>query len=428
VFPLFAAFYYWMPYASRRPLSERIGRWVFGLMFAGFNIAFFPMHFTGMAGMPRRVHTYPEGLGWEVLNLVSTLGAFMIAVAVLLFLIDVARNFRMAGERNAGDVWKAGSLEWLPSGNYSNRSIPIVSSREPLWDQPGLARDVEAGAYYLPGTATGRRETIVTSAIDARPQYLLLMPMPGWPPVLSAVFTAAFFLLLTAKLVAASVACGIVAVALILRWLWDTDLGVVHAPVDIGGGIRLPVYATGRQSHSLWASGILALVSGSLYASLVMSYLYLWSSGRDGWPAPSALPSGVAAIASTVLLLLCIVLIRAAGSMLAGRSGTAAVVAGLLATVALCAAFGIDLQAHLATGLDPRESAYGAIVYAVQCVQGFFVAVAVLMSAYTLARGLAGKVDAVRRVTFDNTAWMGRYVSIQGLAGVMLLHLFPRLA
>ena len=126
VFPLFAALYYWMPFASRYALSERVGRWVFGLLFAGVNLAFFPMHVTGLAGMPRRVYTYGEATGWGALNFASTVGAFMMAAAVALFLFDFARKFRFASEDNAGNVWDAGTLEWLPNGNYSSRSIPHV--------------------------------------------------------------------------------------------------------------------------------------------------------------------------------------------------------------------------------------------------------------------------------------------------------------
>ena len=199
VFPLFAAFYYWVPYVSATPLSERLGKWSFWLMFAGFNVAFFPMHLTGLAGMPRRVYTYAEYLGWGPINLLSTVGAYVIAAGVLVFLLDMALHFRVSSQ-NAGNVWNAGTLEWLPSGNYASRSIPIVTSREPLWDQPGLAEDVKAGRYYLPNTATGGRETIITSAVDARPQYLLQMPGPGWSPLLAAFGTAGFFLLLTVKL------------------------------------------------------------------------------------------------------------------------------------------------------------------------------------------------------------------------------------
>jgi cytochrome c oxidase subunit I+III len=428
VFPLFAAFYYWMPYASRRTLSERLGRWVFGLMFAGFNIAFFPMHVAGLAGMPRRVYTYADGLGWGMPNLISTIGAFMIAAGVLLFVLDVIRNFRMAGDRNAGNFWDAGTLEWLPNGNYSNRSIPIVASRQPLWDQPGLASDVEAGAYYLPGSATGRRETMVTSAVDARPQYLLLMPMPGWPPLLAALFTAAFFLLLTAKLVVLSMACGVAALAFILRWLWDTDQGPVHPPVDVGGGVILPVYVTGPRSHSWWAMGVLLLVSGSLYGSLVMSYLYLWVTGREGWPALSALPP-------LPFPFVCLLLLGAAGLAVHGAGRAvgcgkirAALVGLTVAMVCVVAAFGVELYAQQAAGLDPGASAYGAIVSAAIVVQGFFVAVVFLMAGYTVARALRGKLSAVRRVTFDNTVLMSHYTVGQGVAGLALLHAFPRIA
>ncbi|HEY8580565.1 MAG TPA: cytochrome c oxidase subunit I, partial [Beijerinckiaceae bacterium] len=192
VFPIFAAFYYWAPAASRRPLSETLGKTAFWLMFVGVHVTFFTMHITGLMGMPRRVYTYVPELGWGMLNFVSTVGAFMIAAGVLVFLVDLARNFRPF-QGDAGNVWNAGTLEWLPSGDHQTRSIPIVTSREPLWDQPHLARDVEDGRYYLPNAATGRRETIVTSPIDATPQYLLPMPGPSWPPFLAAILTAAFF-------------------------------------------------------------------------------------------------------------------------------------------------------------------------------------------------------------------------------------------
>src|SRR5215207_7807778 len=111
VFPLFAAFYYWAPAFSRRALSERLGRIAFALIFLGFNVAFFPMRITGLIGMPRRVYTYPAGMGWELPNMASTLGAFMVAAGVLVFLLDLVRNLRPTLSEPAGDVWKAASLE-----------------------------------------------------------------------------------------------------------------------------------------------------------------------------------------------------------------------------------------------------------------------------------------------------------------------------
>ena len=84
VFPLFAALYYWSPLVTGRLLSEKVGKWAFWLMFIGFNAAFFPMHITGLIGMPRRVYTYPGHLGWNALNMISTVFAFVFAAGVLL--------------------------------------------------------------------------------------------------------------------------------------------------------------------------------------------------------------------------------------------------------------------------------------------------------------------------------------------------------
>ena len=90
-----------------------------------------------------------------------------------------------------------GTLEWLPTGLYGTRSIPKVTSREPLWDQPGLAEEVEAGGHYLPGAPTGGLRDDRRQSAGARPQYLLQLTGPGWMPIGAAAFTAAFFLLLT---------------------------------------------------------------------------------------------------------------------------------------------------------------------------------------------------------------------------------------
>ena len=428
VFPLFAALYYWIPTASSRPLSERLGRWAFALMFLGFNITFFPMHITGLLGMPRRVWTYPSGLGWDTLNFVSTVGAFMIAAGVAVFLYDLARNFRPAAGAGAGNIWGAGTLEWLPSGTYSVRSIPIVTSREPLWDQAGLADDVVAGRYYLPGAVTGGRETLVTSAVDARPQYVLQLPGPSLPTVLAAVFTAGFFLLLTVKLVVPAVISGVLAIGMLIRWLWSTDPGPTRAPAEIGGGLRLPVYAVGRVSHSWWAVVILLLVIGSIYASLLGSYLFLWLTSPEVWPRPSQLPPLVWPAISAVLLVAAAALpgyaSRALGS--AGRGALRGFRIAMAAAVPLLvAALGVQLHGHWETGLRPTDSSYGAAVYAIIGFQGVMVAAVVIMNVYTLARSFCGLLDSQRRATFDNTRLLWYYTVGQGLVGVVLVHAFP---
>jgi cytochrome c oxidase subunit I+III len=425
VFPLFAAIYYWMPYTSRNALSERLGRWVFGLMFVGFNVTFFPMHITGLAGMPRRVHTYAAGYGWETLNLVSTVGAFMIAGGVLLFVIDVARRFRMSSEGNAGNVWNAGTLEWLPNGNYSNRSIPIVTSDYPLWEQANLAEDVEAGRYYLPNAPTGGRETIITSPLEAKPEFLMRMPMPGWAPLIAAVFTAAFFLLLTVKLVVISALCGVIAIGALMHWAWYLDPPPLPEPVDIGGGVRLPAYMSGPRSQSWWAMVVLMLVSGSLYGCAIFSYLYLWTIAPGIWPAAERLPDVVFAVAEAGLLLAGSLVMGFANRWLrAGRLGAMGIsmVVGLVFLVTA-----VLLAMRAQSGFSPVDSAYGAVAHLFVALEGFYVLVVVLMALFALARAVRGKLDPVRRITFDNARLFWHYTVAQSLIGIVLIHGFPRL-
>ena len=429
VFPLFATFYYWTPMVSRNMLSERLGRWVFWLMFLGFNIAFFPMHITGLQGMPRRVWTYPSEMGWDLLNMISTIGAYMIAAGVALFVIDLFRCFR-AGQ-GPSNPWGAGTLEWLPNDVYAMRSIPRVTSREPAWDQPNLGRDVEQGAWYLPGAPTGGRETIVTSPIEAEPQYIIRMPGPSWTHFFAAVFTAAFFLLLTIKVVIPALVCGVIAIVSCLVWAWELDQGYDKGDVDIGGGIKLPTYMSGPNSHSWWAMVVLMLVAGSLYTAYVFSYLYLWTASPAVWaPAGSPAPPSLAWPGASALLMA----VGALAVIAAGRqlpvNGRIAIASGLLivfGAVCLVAALVIEILGHLNTGLRPTDNGYGAMVYMASALTGQLAFTLVIMSLFTLARALTRKLDKVRRVTLENTAILYYYTVGQALIGLVLIHGFPRL-
>ncbi|MGE0717894.1 MAG: cbb3-type cytochrome c oxidase subunit I [Alphaproteobacteria bacterium] len=428
VFPLFATFYFWAPLFSRRPLSERLGRWCFWLMFIGFNVAFFPMHLAGLAGMPRRVWTYPADIGWDLPNLVSTAGTYVLACGIFVFIVDLARNFRSGS--GAGNVWQAGTLEWLPNDVYSTRSIPHVTSRYPLWEQPGLARAVEAGAHYLPDAPTGTRETLVTSAVEAQPQFVLQMPGPGWSHVLAAAFTAAFFLLLTVKLVWIASACGALALLFCLVWSWGLDPGPAKGEVPIGGGMRLPTYMTGPQSHGWWAMAVLMLVAGSLYLAYVFSYLYLWTVSPEVW-APAAAPSPpspVWPLGSATALLGGLGFMIVAGRTLPapGRRGVVAPVALLLAAALFVGAVAVEVLGHLEAGLDPRASAYAAMVFMAGVLAGQTVAAVVVMALLVAARIIARRTDRARRNSFDHTRQLAAYAVAQTSLGLLLIHGFPR--
>jgi cytochrome c oxidase subunit 1 len=189
VFPLFGAFYYWFPKFTGRMMGERLGKWNFWLMFIGFNVAFFPMHIAGLRGMPRRVYTYPAEMGWGLLNLVSSIGAAILAVGILLFVVNVLLS-RRRGEVAGPDPWAAGTLEWATSsppspGNFA--SPPVVASRFPLWSKGGVAGTVS-------GLADDRREVLVTSVLDAVPDHRAVMPEPSIWPFVSAVAVTVLFI------------------------------------------------------------------------------------------------------------------------------------------------------------------------------------------------------------------------------------------
>ncbi|QNM81873.1 cbb3-type cytochrome c oxidase subunit I [Sphingomonas sabuli] len=414
VFPMFAAFYFWTPMVSRRPLSESIGKWVFGLMFAGLHLAFFPMHLSGLLGMPRRVFTYLPSSPLDLLNLMSTLGAFLFASAVALFLVDLVRSFRWApAEGSAGNTFDSGTLEWLPSGLYSTRSIPVVRSRYPLWDDPDMARHVEAGRYLLPNSATGLRETIVTSPVQAEPQYVEIMPGPSPWPFWAAVSTAVFFLSLTVQAYAVAAGAAIVMILSTMRWLWETDRPIRQQTADVGAGIMLPTYATGRDSHGWWALNILFVVMAMMLFILVFSIAYLRGVHPEGWiPTQSWWPLaaifGLNGIAAALAV---------GGQALLRRwpEGARSVWFLLaIAPVALAIGTWMDASAWQAAGLAPTASGQGATTFAMIAQQATAVGFALLMGMYAIARGGRGLLVGPRSATVDVIARFMVFTALQG--------------
>jgi len=189
VFPLFGAVYYWFPKITGRMLNETAGVWNFALFFVGFNVTFFPMHILGLIGMPRRIYTYPAELHWGGYNLVASMGAVMIAASVLVFLINVASSLTRG--RPAGDnPWGASSLEWAtasPPPVYNFDFVPVVASREPLWDQA-------EERLVMEGLASSSREILCTTAVEAEPDLRHPLPGPTLWPLLTAVATTALFI------------------------------------------------------------------------------------------------------------------------------------------------------------------------------------------------------------------------------------------
>ena len=136
LFALFGAFYYWYPKVTGRMLSETLGKWHFWLFVIGFHMTFDVMHIPGILGMPRRIYTYEPRPGWETLNLIVSIGAFIQAAAVLVFVYNLIVSY-WKGAKASNDPWDAWTLEWAvssPPPAYNFATIPVVASRRPLWD------------------------------------------------------------------------------------------------------------------------------------------------------------------------------------------------------------------------------------------------------------------------------------------------------
>jgi cytochrome c oxidase subunit I+III len=423
VFPVFAALYYWLPLVNGNRLSERLARWVFGLMFVGFNVAFFPMHVTGLLGMPRRVYTYAADLGWNGLNLLSTVGAFMFALGVAVFAWDAWRALRRP-ERRVGNPWNAPTLEWLTSEDYGNRSIPRIASVDPLWDDPGLAREVEEGRHYLPRTATGARETIATSPVAASPRYVLVLPGDSWLPLIAAAGTAAFFLLLTVKLTVLAWICGVIAVAAILGWMWASDRESVHADVEIGTDERVPVGASGTASHAWWAAAVMLVVDLSIFACFAFAYVHVTMRLQICPPPGAALPAPQQAVAAGTLLVLGSLLVRLATRAVGKRRLPWFVLAALGCALA---AWVLDVRGLTSAGLDPTASAWAAAVAALASYQGLHVAALLVLAPYLAARAWCGLLGSRSRASLDTIALVWHMTTVQGIAGMLAVRLVPLL-
>jgi len=216
VFPLFGAFHYWFPKFTGRMMSERVGRWSFGLMFAGFNIAFFPMHLLGLQGMPRRVYTYPAEMGWGGLNLLATAGAVTLLVGILLTLVNAVRSAR-SGVPAPADPWGGGTLEWAtasPPRMCNFPALPVVHGRDPLWQPaPPEAPD------HVAGLAIDVREVLTTTVAEARPDSRMMFPESSPWPFLAAVATTVLFV--ASIFTPWAVVWGAIPVAITLvAWFW----------------------------------------------------------------------------------------------------------------------------------------------------------------------------------------------------------------
>ena len=463
IFPIFAGLYYWVPKFSGRLLGERLGRWNFGLMFVGFNVAFMPMHWSGLEGMPRRVYTYPTGLGLETYNLVSTAGGVMLAASVLLFLLNVGLSLRR-GREAGSDPWRGDSLEWSESSPPEDAQfarIPVVRSRHPMWDQATLLpvdgddAEVTRAARLLDHAPSRWRGSLVVDVLDGRPTAVAHLPRESvWPFVMSVGFTTLFVGALLDSAWIALAGAAITAAALV-GWFWplDTERTAIEeayvdealdddrggsptdarpaAPHPVGyyrpGVLGLPLTVGDRSSNGYWGTCVLVVILGVALATFVGAHFYL-GTGPNPLPRGEDVPPLSRALAATAATLLAAVATRvltaATDRRDHGRRRVAVVVALVLHALFVWLAVG----AYRDGGFQAAQDAYASGVLGVigfTCLEGvgaagmLFVA---MLWAWRAPRDPRGRGVAL------NASLVSYAATASWLVALAVVYFYPRLA
>jgi cytochrome c oxidase subunit I+III len=398
-------------------------------MFVGFNLGFLPMHLTGLKGMPRRVFTYPEGLGWDWLNMLSTVGAFVFAAGLLVVVWDVVRP-KGKQPYAARNPWNAGTLEWLtemPGKPWGARTVPLIESRYPLWEQKDFLRDYDAGRFYLPDAEEGLRETLITSTLDARPEQCLRVPGPTFLTLFAAIFTGGAFIFPTFHMYVAGLASAAIGLGFVLVWLWTgTAIIPEKAQKDVGLGVALPLYASGPSSVGWWAMFITMLGDVTAFAGLVFGYFFYWTVHHDFPPGPLPEPGwpllALGALAGAWLLT---VMARRWN----GRGQVEAFRRALAGAAVLAAGGGAALlAAPWLAGLDPTAHIYPAIVWVLIIWTALHVGVGIVMHLYCIAGSVAGRLTPRYDIDICNVALYWHFLIATAVVTVAVVALFPQVA
>ncbi|HEX7022269.1 MAG TPA: cytochrome c oxidase subunit I [Trueperaceae bacterium] len=433
LFPMFAGLYYWMPHIAGRMLSESLGAWNFWLTFLGFNLTFFPMHISGLLGMPRRVYTYQPNVGLDTTNLISSLGAYLLAVGFLLFVVNFLLSWR-SGKAPPEDPWGAGTLEWaVPEStpNYNFATPPIVTSRYPRWQQDSLAdgsaRDRRT-ANAMSAAPTDYRATLVTSVVSADPQAIWHLSGPSYIPIVTAFGLTLVAVGPVVKLYWLMLVGAVLAVGGLVAWLWPSPAERERLlQGELSEKTGLPLTATGTREPGWWGTILFLVAAGVVHALLYFCYFYtrlyspVWPQG--GIALPDLVLPG---IALAVLIISGLVAGWAVSGFRRGR--TSAARAGLSITFVLGVVFlGLHLSYFLGLDFAPQANAYASLVFVIGALMALTALIGLGLVLGVFVRALFGHFDTENFVAVQHAVYVWYFVVAAGIAVFVVLQLSPYL-
>jgi cytochrome c oxidase subunit I+III len=420
VFPMLAAIYYWLPHFTGRLSVHRLSIPAFWMIIIGFNLTFLLMHLTGLMGMPRRISTYPSNFGWDWLNLLSSVGGFVLSMGFALVLADIVLQFRF-GRLRPRDPWQAATLEWampIPPPAYNFAALPAIGTRADMLAPAEIGPRLAGGAGYLGFARENRQETLGVDMTTGAAEQLIVLPRPSFLPLWTGLATGLVFLSLLFKLYWVTPPAILLVVGLFLVWPRALGSRGDRGPLDIGAGEAVPEDSEVAGNVTFWGNLLAAAANATLYASLLFGALYLVVVA-PGW-------AHVERLSMTPLYGLLPVSLSFAGAGLAhrallinGRAGDPSGWLAAAATAALSAALTL-LPMGIALP-DITAHANAAVSFAVLAYCGVHAGLALLISGHAWWRHRQGFVS-VRRATDLRLAviWQD-YAALTMLAGVAMV-------
>ncbi len=419
VFPVFAAFYYWLPKMTGRCLDEALGRVSFWLMFVGFNLTFFPMHIAGALGMRRRVFTYAAGQGWEGLNLASSIGAAILIVGIAISIWNFFSSMKL-GKLAGNDPWHADTLEWQiasPPPSYAFVHLPTVATRHPLWDEHDELADENNERVLSVG-----RITLSTSTLGGEPIALAKMPEDTLFPLAAALALTALFGAALARSLAGMSAAAAITALLCGSWLWPKE---EPEPPALEPAPSEPALVTELDARrGSMGMALLIATEAMLFVLLFFSYFYLGPYRGERAPSLSyALPMlGVLLLSSAV--------VHWGGARLErgqSRKARAALAVTVLLGIGFLLLQVLEYREHLQK-LSPLTSAYGSIFYTITSFHAAHVVLGLLMLAYTAFLPVMSAARKPPHHAYRNVARYWHFVDAVWVCVVAIVYVLPNLS
>ena len=440
IFPLFAGLYYWLPKITGRMMSERLG-WISVItMFVGFNVAFFPMHISGLLGMPRRVYTYPSGMGLETYNLLSSIGAFVFATGVLLTVVNFFLSLRR-GAKAGNNPWNADSLEWSvtsPPPDAQFARLPVVRDRHPLWDEnwqqerlrpedtPPKDEESREDVAQMDHWPTRWRGALVVTVNEGRPLAVVHMPRRSFSPFVISVGLVSLFAALIVDYM--PVIWGSIALIVLglIGWFWPQETETA-AMEEVGrpGADELPLAQYGPMANGYWGAWVFVLVLATALVTIIASYFYLGGNIRPAGESAPVAPAGQSGVATLLLMLGVVPMMMALRSV---RRERASLLRGaVLAAFALAALhLWLLLDALLGSGLAPAMSGRDSAFVSLAGFHAVAAFVLLVMLAVSVAWVLLRPSDGRGYATVWNASAVYFYVAASGGLTFVVLYLVPR--